>query len=118
VALPECMRHALASAGRPVGVAVRCPAYVDTGIADANRHRPTELADANPDNASIMERTRDAMKAGRLSAADVARFTMDAVRDQRFYILPHRRAADGFEQRVKDFLDGSEPYNPLLATRW
>src|SRR5437867_7801747 len=117
VALSECLHHELAASGKPVGVSVLCPAYVDTGIADAGRHRPAQLADANPDNAAIMERTRDAMKSGRLSAADVARFTMEAVRDQRFYILPHRRAADGFEQRVKGFLAGSAPTNPLSAPR-
>lgn len=113
VALSECLHHELAETGKPVGVSVLCPGYVDTGIADAGRHRPSELADANPDNAAIMDRTRDAMKSGRLSAADVARFTLDAVREQRFYVLPHRKAVAGVEQRLKDIVAGRSPSNPL-----
>ena len=64
-----------------------------------------------------MARTRDAMKAGRLSAADVARITLDAVRERRFYILPHRKAGAGVEQRLKDFMAGQAPANPLAARR-
>lgn len=33
VALSECLHHELAASGKPVGVSVLCPAYVDTGIA-------------------------------------------------------------------------------------
>ena len=113
VALSECLHHELVETGKPVGVSVLCPGYVDTGIADAGRHRPSELADANPDNATIMDRTRDAMKSGRLSAAAVARFTLDAVREQRFYVLPHRKAVAGVEQRLKDIVAGNPPSNPL-----
>jgi NAD(P)-dependent dehydrogenase (short-subunit alcohol dehydrogenase family) len=113
VALSECLHHELAETGKPVGVSVLCPGYVDTGIADAGRHRPSVLADSNPDNAAIMERTRDAMKSGRLSAADVARFTLDAVQQRRFYVLPHRKSVAGAEQRLKDLVAGNPPSNPL-----
>ena len=61
--------------------------------------------------------TCDAMKAGRLSAADVARITLDAVRERRFYILPHRKAGAGVEQRLKDFMAGQAPAKPLAARR-
>lgn len=117
VALSECLHHELAATGKPVGVSVLCPAYVDTGIADAGRHRPPELAKANPDNAAIMERTRDAMRAGRLSAGEVAQFTLDAVRNGRFYVLPHPKAAAGVEQRLSDLLAGRAPSNPLQGVR-
>lgn len=113
VALSECLHHELARSGKPVGASVLCPGYVDTGIADSMRHRPSELADMNPDNDEIMGRTRDAMKAGRLTAADVARFTLDAILDKRFYILPHRKAAAGVADRLRDFLAGGDPNDPL-----
>lgn len=60
-----------------------------------------------------MERTRAAMKAGRLTAADVARITFEAVREGRFYIFPHPRAVSGVEARLRDLLDGRAPNNPL-----
>ena len=43
VSLSECLYHELKQAGAPIGVSVLCPAYVQTGIADAERHRPAEL---------------------------------------------------------------------------
>lgn len=54
-----------------------------------------------------------AMRAGRLTAADVARFTLDAVLQRRFYVLPHRKAAVGVENRLRDFLAGGAPNNPM-----
>ena len=66
VAASECLFHELRAAGHPVGVSVLCPAYVDTRIADSQRHRPADLAEANPDNDDFMAGTRTAMKSGRL----------------------------------------------------
>ncbi|WP_234264469.1 SDR family NAD(P)-dependent oxidoreductase [Hydrogenophaga sp. NFH-34] len=115
VALSECLHHELAGSGQPVGVSVLCPAYVDTGIADAFRHRPAELAERNPDDAAFLARTKVAMQAGRLSARDVAQRTLDGVREGRFYILSHRSAAAGVESRLRAFLAGGAPDNPLAG---
>ena len=115
VALSECLHHELAASGRPVGASVLCPAYVDTGIADAFRHRPPELAERNPDDPAILARTKKAMQAGRLSARDVALRTLAGVRAGRFYILPHRSAAAGVESRLNAFLAGGAPDNPLAG---
>ena len=89
------------------------PAYVDTGIADSAKHRPAELATTNPEQSPILDRTREAMRAGRLSAADVARYTLDAVLQRRFYVLPYRRAAIAVEHRLRDFVVGGAPNYPL-----
>ncbi len=113
VALSECLHHELVASGRPVGVSLLCPAYVDTGIADARRHRPANLAGENPDNATIMERTRAAMKSGRLTPADVARITLEAVLEERFYVFTHPGAGGGVEQRLHDIVQGRAPTNPL-----
>jgi NAD(P)-dependent dehydrogenase (short-subunit alcohol dehydrogenase family) len=113
VAMSECLHHELVQTGKPVGVSVLCPAYVDTGIADSAKHRPVELATTNPEESPILDRTRDAMRAGKLSAADVARFTLEAVLQRRFYVLPHRRAGIGVEHRLRDFMAGGAPNNPL-----
>jgi NAD(P)-dependent dehydrogenase (short-subunit alcohol dehydrogenase family) len=113
VALSECLHHELVQTQKPVGVSLLCPAYVDTGIADSARHRPAELATTESAPSTIMDRTREAMRAGRLSAADVAAFTLDAVMQRRFYVLPHRKAGQGVEHRLWDFLAGGAPNNPL-----
>lgn len=113
VAMSECLHHELVQTGQPVGVSVLCPAYVDTGIADSAKHRPANLADSNPEQSPIIDRTREAMRAGRLTAADVASFTLDAVLQRRFYVLPHRKASVGVENRLRDFLASGAPNNPL-----
>ena len=113
VAASECLFHELRAGDHPVGVSVLCPAYVDTGIADSQRHRPADLAEANPDNDDFMARTRTAMKSGRLTANDVARLTLEAVRQERFYVFPHPRAIGGVEWRLRDIVQGHIPANPL-----
>lgn len=113
VALSECLHHELAASGAPVGVSVLCPAYVNTGIADGGKQRPQALQASNPHNDAFVERTRDAMKAGRLSAADVARITFEAIHAGRFYVLPHRNVTAGVTQRLNAFLNDMAPDSPL-----
>jgi len=113
VAASECLVHELRAAGHSVGVSVLCPACVDTGIADSQRHRPADLAEVNPDNDDFMARTRTAMKSGRLTATDVARLTREAVRQERFYVFTPPRAIGGVEQRLRDIVQGHSPTNPL-----
>lgn len=56
---------------------------------------------------------REATKRGKISAADVARMTMDAVRDGRFYILTHPNIKRAIEARMRDILDERLPSNPM-----
>ncbi len=51
VAITETLYHDLRVARASIGVSL-CPAFVPTGIADAERTRPTSLANAEPYTAS------------------------------------------------------------------
>jgi NAD(P)-dependent dehydrogenase (short-subunit alcohol dehydrogenase family) len=113
VAMSECLHHELAATGKPIGVSVLCPAWFETGIANADRHRPADLSSANPDNEAHMQRMRDIIKAGRLTAADIARITLDAVAEGRFYVLPHRKALGAIERRMRALVDGAAPDDPM-----
>ncbi len=113
VAMSECLHHELVRSGQPVGVSVLCPAYVDTGIADSGKLRPADMTDVNPEDAEIMARTKAAMRSGKLTASDVARITLDGVREGRFYILSHRKTMVGVEHRLRDMIDGMAPNDPL-----
>lgn len=117
VAMSECLHHELVQTGKPVGVSVLCPSFVDTGIADSAKHRPVELADANPEQGALIDHVREATRAGRLSAADVARITLEAVLERRFYVLPHPKAAVTVEQRLRKLLAGAAPHNPIEVVR-
>jgi NAD(P)-dependent dehydrogenase (short-subunit alcohol dehydrogenase family) len=109
VALSECLHHDLRAAGSAIGVSVLCPAYVNTGIGDSARHRPDDLAATNPLAAPYQEAVRQALRSGRLTAADIARTTIDAVKDGRFYILTHPKIKGAIETRMRDILDDRMP---------
>jgi NAD(P)-dependent dehydrogenase (short-subunit alcohol dehydrogenase family) len=109
VSLSECLHHDLRSAGSAIGVSVLCPAWVATGIADSERNRPAELAARNPLAAPYEENVRKAVASGKLTAAEVARITVDAVKANRFYVLPHQRIKASIESRMRDILDEREP---------
>ena len=82
-------------------------------FADAARHRPAELADANPLAAPFEARVRKAVQSGKLTAVDIARATMAAVKADRFYILTHSNIRPAIEARMRDILDGRQPTNPM-----
>ncbi len=114
VTMSECLQFELLEENASIGVSVLCPAFVPTGIADAGRNRPAELAAANPLKEKYEEQTRKATQAGRLSAADIARITLDAVKQNRFYILPHQKIKSLVELRMEDIL---EERNPTQTSR-
>jgi short-subunit dehydrogenase len=115
VALSESLHHDLRERGSSVGVSVLCPAYVPTGIADSERNRPAGYA-ATPTSDRMRERKtllRKAVASGRLSADDVARAVVTAVKQNRFYVLTHPRIKRAIRARMEDILDEREPRNPL-----
>ena len=109
VTLSECLRHDLRVAGAPIGVSVLCPAFVQTAIFESARNRPQELAATNPLGKPYEDAGRKAIAAGKLSAADIARITLDAVRNERFYVLPHQKTKAAIETRMKDVLEERDP---------
>jgi NAD(P)-dependent dehydrogenase (short-subunit alcohol dehydrogenase family) len=113
VALSESLYHDLRSRGSPVGVSVLCPAYVPTGIADSERNRPRELLNPGKNPSKEEALLKKAVASGKLSAADVARAVVAAVKEERFYVLTHPRIKGAIRARMEDILDGRAPRNPL-----
>ena len=58
------------------------------------------------------ERSEKAVSSGRLTAADVARMTFDAVRENRFYVITHSKMLASVELRLQDILAGRNPSDP------
>ena len=113
VTLSECLKHDLRRAGATIGVSVLCPAFVNTAIFDSARNRPAELANENPLGEPYAEMGRRAIRAGKLTAADVARITLEGVKANRFYILPHAKIRNAIETRMRDILEDREPTDTL-----
>ncbi|MEA3192365.1 MAG: hypothetical protein QOD26_698 [Betaproteobacteria bacterium] len=115
VALSESLYQDLRVQGSPVGVSVLCPAYVPTGISNSERNRPKELAaSAQSEQVKLMkEHLKKAVSSGKLSADDVARAVVAAVKEERFYILTHPRIKGAIRARMEDVLEERAPRNPL-----
>lgn len=86
VGLAGAARKELAVSG--VGVSLLCPANVRTRIYESERNRPMELAGVSHTDAHVAARYRAAVDASPLSAAAVAAAAVEAVRGNRFLVLP------------------------------
>jgi NAD(P)-dependent dehydrogenase (short-subunit alcohol dehydrogenase family) len=116
VALSETLFHDLRLVNAKIGVSVLCPAFVNTGIAQADRNRPAELrneAPPTPSQIAARKASQQAIASGRLSAADIARITFDAIREDRFYVLPHPNILPAIELRMQDVLTQRQPSDPF-----
>jgi NAD(P)-dependent dehydrogenase (short-subunit alcohol dehydrogenase family) len=115
VALSEVLQHDLKRFGSAVGVSLLCPAYVPTGIADAERNRPAGSV-AGEKSAETLEQQamlRKAVASGKLSADDVSRAVVRAVKEERFYVLTHPAIMGAIRARMEDILGERTPRDPM-----
>lgn len=117
VGLTETLYHDLRKVGARVGCSLLSPAFAPTGIADAERARPARWRnDAAPSASQILaaRQLRKAVRAGRLSAADIAEATFDAVRAERFYVFTHEAILPSIRLRHEDIEAQREPSDPSI----
>jgi NAD(P)-dependent dehydrogenase (short-subunit alcohol dehydrogenase family) len=116
VALSETLHHDLAARASKVRCSVVCPAFFASGIADSERARPAALRSDRPksdEDRALEAMLHKATESGRLSADDIAARVLDAVRDERFYVLTHPKSNGAIERRMRDILDGRAPSSPM-----
>ncbi|TMH70674.1 MAG: SDR family NAD(P)-dependent oxidoreductase [Betaproteobacteria bacterium] len=91
------------------------PAYVPTGIADSERNRPTGFEPTVKSKETLAREAllKKAVAYGRLSADDVAKAVVQAVKEERFYILTHPRIKGAIGARMEDIIGERTPRNPL-----
>ncbi len=117
VTASETLYNDLRIAGARVGVSVLCPAFVPTGIFQSHRNRPSELSEdapLTPSQQAALQQGEKAVRSGKLSAADVAGITFDAIRENRFYVITHPKIMASVELRMQDIVaqrNPSDPYN-------
>ena len=110
VTLTESLYQDLRQRGSRVGASVLCPAYVPTGIAGSSG---PEVAGKSKERLATETMMRKAVSAGKLSADDVARAVVAAVKEERFYVLTHPAIKGAVRARMEDVLDDKAPRNPL-----
>jgi NAD(P)-dependent dehydrogenase (short-subunit alcohol dehydrogenase family) len=114
VSLSETLHHDLSLVTDQVHASVLCPYFVPTGIANSHRNRaPEDLARPTASQRIAHAMSSKAVTSGKLSAADVARLVLDAVRSQRFWIFSHPQALAPVMQRAEEVLAGRNPGDPF-----
>ena len=110
IALSEALHHDLRERGSRVGVSVLCPAYVPTGIADSKSPQAAAKSKARLAKEAALKK---AVASGKLSAHEVAREVVAAVKADRFYILTHPAINGAVRARMEDVLEARAPRDPL-----
>ncbi len=114
VNLSESLHRELAAAGSRVKVSVLCPAWVKTQLMDADRNRPSALRNAPgaggpPPQAALMEQAVRQFVVGGTDPAEIAALVVDAIRDEKFYILPHPEWKEQIRTRMEGIIEERNP---------
>ena len=126
VALTETLHHDLSLIDSTIGASVLCPYFVPTGISQSETVRPADTKPSeHPTRSQQLSQAmlEKAVTAGKVSAAEVAQMTFDAIRARQFYIYSHPQALGNVERRMQDILqarDPGDPYEqaPKLREQW
>jgi NAD(P)-dependent dehydrogenase (short-subunit alcohol dehydrogenase family) len=118
VSLSETLYQDLKLVDAPIGASVLCPYFVPTGISASHRNRPDELkSDAEPtaSQRAAQAMSDKAVNSGKVTAAEVAQKTFDAIRANRFYIYSHPEALGNVQRRMEDIVAQRNPGDPYEA---
>ncbi|MCC6765130.1 MAG: SDR family NAD(P)-dependent oxidoreductase [Deltaproteobacteria bacterium] len=108
VGLSEAICRELRATGSAVGVSVLCPAAVDTRIAYAERNRPGMPHYEAPTEGLPPILVEEPLHV--LAPHDVAAAVFAAIREKRFWILPHAEQLRGpVLARARQMIDGIDP---------
>lgn len=116
VSLSETLYQDLGLVTEQVRCSVLCPYFVPTGINQSQRNRPAELANQAPPTRSqlVSQALSDkAVGSGKVTAAEVAQQTFDAIRADSFYIYSHPQALAPVRQRFEDIVGPRNPGDPF-----
>ena len=92
-------------------VSVLCPGLVDTQIMRSDRNRPVEFGASAPETPVVRaarEWFGEQVRKG-MSPRAVGEQVLDAIREERFYILTHPEFNPRIEERVGNLLAGGNP---------
>ncbi len=118
VALTETLYQDLNLVTSQVSCSVLCPYFVPTGIFRSERNRPADLTDDGDMTASqriAREMGQKAVNSGKVSAAEVAQMTFEAIAAHQFYVFSHPKALGNVETRMRAIVDIQNPPDPFAA---
>jgi len=107
VGLSESLHLELVARESNVGVSVLCPGFVQTRIFESHRNMPDHVRAAETPSAEVIDAQRAVIGMG-LPTSVVADAVVEAVRDQRFFVLPHPRAARQMTEQRLTWMEGGD----------
>ncbi|HWU74940.1 MAG TPA: SDR family oxidoreductase [Rhodanobacter sp.] len=113
--LSETLYHDLSLVTAQVHCSVLCPYFVPTGISHSERNRPATLSDdgePTPSQRIARAMIDKAVNSGKVGAAEVARMTFQAIRDEAFYIFSHPHALEPVRQHAEALIARHNPPDP------
>jgi len=116
VTLSETLYQDLRVVNANIGVTVLAPAFVPTGIADAERNRPEEFkreGELTESQKIAAAQSKKAVSSGRITATEVAAKVFECIEEKRFYCLTHPKILGSVELRLQDILQGRNPSDPF-----
>jgi NAD(P)-dependent dehydrogenase (short-subunit alcohol dehydrogenase family) len=115
VSISETLYQDLRLVTEQVTASVLCPFFVTTGITRSERNRPAELPATKATKSQLIGQamTDKAVGSGKVSAAMVAQYVFDAMREQRFYIYSHPQALGSVQTRLEDVVQARNPTDPF-----
>ena len=119
VSLTETLYQDLRLVTDQISASVLCPFFVPTGINQSQRNRPSDLQDPNaaPTRSQMIGQAMSskAVGSGKISAAMVAQYVFDALREDRFYIYSHPKALASVQTRLEDIVQIRNPSDPFAG---
>ena len=109
LALSESLWQGLRNAKSNIGASVLCPGFVNTNIIESNRNRPDHLSSENKTNFILKKLASTVLKRGK-EPDDIADVTLDAIKNNHFYILPHTSYDEMIKERYSRILARTEPH--------
>jgi short-subunit dehydrogenase len=113
VSLTESLHHDLGLVTEQIGVSLLCPYFVPTGISASHRLRPADSPQLTASQRLGQTMMDKAVQSGKVSAAEVAERTFQAVTQGEFYIYSHPQALASVRIRMEDILQARTPTDPL-----
>ena len=116
VALSETLHFELSRMDSKIKVSVLCPGLVNTRIFEAGRNRPEALKDtrASTKGEEIFQHLTDTVPDA-MPPEQVAERIMEAVKGEKFYILPHEVSKERIRTRLDDILNDRLPTPPVYG---
>lgn len=112
VTLSESLYRELAAVNSKIRASVLCPAWVKTDLMDGARNRPEELRNDEvtmAPQAAVMDQAVRQLVAGGTDPAGIAATVITAIRDEKFYILPHSEWKEQVRTRMEDIIEERNP---------